>query len=176
MGSRNRGCLVLHTSPLLYNAQLCPCWQSWALPKRQCPCLCCLMYPPHTFIHSRGAEVRMMPCLSFSLLSNLPLLISGSFQPPSWLPERDIINSIQAGLCRKEKDCPSLCPSDSVSCGSSPFSSSQKVVTAQAMGRKRNTQDSFNAFFSPLKKHGNSSFHQRNAKVQFRHVSKVFCL
>lgn len=141
--------------PLLCNAQLCPCWQSWASSNRQFPCLCCL--ESHTPLFTAGSrrEDEAMPVLSLSLLSTLSRLCS--FQPPSWLPVGDTTapsreKKIVLPFAHQVLSVvPLLCPA-------------QRGVVAQTTARKRNTRV-FQHLSLPTKKQGNSSFHRRNARV-----------
>lgn len=117
--------------------------------------VCVASCPTHPCLQ-QGAEGRMRQCLtSLSLLSTLSRLCS--FQPPSWLPVGDTTapsreKKIVLPFAHQVLSVvPLLCPA-------------QRGVVAQTTARKRNTQV-FQHLSLPTKKQGNSSFHQRNARV-----------
>lgn len=154
--------------PLLCNAQLCPCWQSWVSSNRKF----CVYLVSHIPLFTAGSrnENEAMPDLSLSLFCSL----SSLFPPATILVScRRHHSSIQAVSAREKKI---VLPFAHQMLSVVPLlSPAQRGVVAQTMGRKRNTQV-FLYLSLPIKNQGNSSFHPRNARVWFRHVSKVFCL
>lgn len=149
--------------PLLCNAQL------WMVPMlaelgtiQQAVFLCVLSCVPCV---QQGTEMRMRQFLT-------PL--SSLFLPATILAScRRHHSSIQAVSAREKKV---VLPFAHQRLSVVPLlSPAQRGVVAQTMGRGRNTQV-FLHLSLPIKKQDNSSFYQRNARVGFRHVSKVLCL